>query len=185
LAVVTTRDRVGVVRGGEYEMQPGKILVADHGGSYIIKLIGDVRLTLCTALDDFYEEMFGAADFASVMVDLSEAENIDSTTLGMLAKLALKAKERYQFVPVILSTNPDINRVLESMSFDRVFRIRHEPLEDESDLIELPQVADSEEKVRDRVLEAHRILMGLSNTNHAKFRELVGLLEQKGRGTPY
>ena len=158
-------------------MQPGKILVADHDGAFVIKLVGDVRLTLCTTLDEFFDEMFSAGSFASVMVDLTDAANVDSTTLGLLAKLAIKAKERFNFVPAILSVNPDITRLLQSMGFDRVFQIVQEPLCDDEDLGELPVLPDSEEGVRQRVIEAHRILMGLNSSNKARFRELVSLLE--------
>ena len=70
-------------------MQPGKILVAEQGGAFVIKMVGDVRLTFCTALDDFLERMFASPGFVSVIVELGEADNIDSTTLGQLAKLAL------------------------------------------------------------------------------------------------
>ncbi|MFT5887241.1 MAG: anti-anti-sigma factor [Zhongshania sp.] len=158
-------------------MQPGRILVAGQDGAFVIKLVGDVRLTLCTTLDEFFDEMLSGEGFASVVVDLSDAVNVDSTTLGLLAKLAIKAKDRFQFVPLILSTNPDITRVLSSMGFDRVFRIREEPLLDDEDLGELPVLPCSEDSVKRKVLEAHRTLMGLSDSNHAKFHELVSLLE--------
>lgn len=158
-------------------MQPGRILVAGQDGAFVIKLVGDVRLTLCTTLDEFFDEMLSVEGFASVVVDLSDALNVDSTTLGLMAKLAIKAKERFKFVPVILSTNPDITRVLESMGFDRVFSIREEPLLNDEDLGELPVLPCSEDSVKRRVLDAHRTLMGLSDSNHAKFRELVSLLE--------
>ncbi|AKH69611.1 anti-anti-sigma regulatory factor (antagonist of anti-sigma factor) [Spongiibacter sp. IMCC21906] len=158
-------------------MQPGKILVAEQDGAFVIKLVGDVRLTLCTTMDEFFDEMLAVKGFASVVVDLADAVNIDSTTLGLLAKLAIKAKQRFHYIPLVLSTNPDITRVLESMSFDRVFRIREVPLISDEDLGELPVLPDSEEGVKRRVLEAHRVLMGMSESNRAKFRELVTLLE--------
>ena len=77
-------------------MQPGKILVAQQGGAFVIKLAGDVRLTFCTTLDEFFDRMFAEPNFASVIIDLCEAENIDSTTLGQLAKLAITAKRTHQ-----------------------------------------------------------------------------------------
>ena len=158
-------------------MQSGKILVAHEGGAFVIKLIGDVRLTFCTALDDYFERMFTSPDFASVIIDLCRAENIDSTTLGQLAKLALTAKRKHHLTPVVLSTNPNITRILQSMGFDRVFDIRQEVPHTEADLGELPVVSESESGVRDRVLEAHRVLMGMSDKNRAQFQELVCALE--------
>jgi anti-anti-sigma factor len=158
-------------------MHPGKILVAERKGAFVLKLVGDVRLTFCTALDDFLDRMFGAPDFASVIIDVTEAANIDSTTLGQLAKVAVSAQQRFGLKPVILSTNPDISRILDTMGFGRVFDIRHQWPQTEAQLGELPMVDDSEAAVRDKVIEAHRVLMGLSDENDAQFRELVCALE--------
>lgn len=158
-------------------MQPGKILVAEESGAFILKLVGDVRLSFCTALDDFLEQMFGTPNFASVVIDLTEAENIDSTTLGQLAKISIAARRRFDLVPVILSTNPDITRVLLAMGFSRVFDIRDELPRTREQLGELPVVDGSESSVRERVIEAHQVLMGMNAQNHAQFKELVCALE--------
>lgn len=158
-------------------MQAGRILVAEQHGSFVIKLVGDVRLTFCAALDEFFERMFGNPDFVSVIIDVSEAENIDSTTLGQLAKLAVSADRRFGFKPVIVSTNPDISRVLETMGFERVFDIRRQMPASRDELAELPVIADDESVVRSKVIEAHRVLMGLSEQNRAQFSDLVTCLE--------
>ena len=158
-------------------MQPGKILIAQHGGAFVIKLTGDVRLTFCSALDDFFERMFATPDFVSVIIDLGEAENIDSTTLGQLAKLAITAKRNFKLVPVVLSTNPNITRILTSMGFDRIFDIRSQRPDTDAELAELPSVAGSEGEVRAKVLDAHRVLMGMNEQNRAQFMELVCALE--------
>lgn len=159
-------------------MQPGKILIAQQSGAFVIKLTGDVRLTFCSTLDDFFERMFATPRFASVIVDLCEAENIDSTTLGQLAKLAIVAKRTFNFVPVVLSTNPNITRILRSMGFDRIFDIREQRPSSEANLAELPVVAGSEGEVRETVLDAHRVLMGMNENNRAQFKELVCALEE-------
>jgi anti-anti-sigma factor len=158
-------------------MQPGKILVADCDGVFALKLVGDVRLTFCTALDSFVERMFGASDFAGVVIDLAEADNIDSTTLGQLAKIAITSRQRFQRVPVVVSTNPSISRVLDSMGFGQVFDIRRQPLAVDQQLGELPAVQESESGVRERVINAHRVLMGMNEHNRAQFQELVSALE--------
>lgn len=158
-------------------MHPGKILVAEQAGAYVLKLVGDVRLTLCTTIDEFLERMFSAPGFMSVVIDLTEAEGIDSTSLGLLAKLAVQARQRHHFVPVIISTNPDITRLLSSMGFAKVFDIREKAPTTDQMLGELPVSACSEAEVRDKVIEAHRVLMGLNEKNRAEFSELVSTLE--------
>ncbi len=158
-------------------MQQGRILVAEHSGAFVVKLIGDVRLSFCTALDAFLDRMFASPNFASVIIDLTEAENIDSTTLGQLVKIAINADRRFKLHPLLLSTNPDITRVLDAMGFGRVFDIRKQRPQSRDELRDLPQVEGSESAVRERVIEAHQVLMGMSEHNRAKFQELVCALE--------
>jgi anti-anti-sigma factor len=157
----------------------GKILVAEHDGVTVLKLIGDVRLTLCTSFDAFIESMFGAKDFVSVTIDVCEAEGMDSTTLGLLAKIAIKAKQQHDLTPTIISTNPSITRLLESMCFQRIFDIRSQEPESCEEFGEIAASVSSEAEVQARVLEAHKTLMGVSEENAQCFRELVHMLEQQ------
>lgn len=159
-------------------MSEGKILAAEHDGAYALKLIGDVRVSLCTTIDDYFNQMFEDSNFVSVLVDLCEAEGVDSTTLGLLAKLALRVRDQHGFKPVIYSCNPGINRLLQSMAFARIFDIREELCSDPESITELPSVNGDEEEVRKRVIEAHRILMDLSEENRKRFKDLMAVLEK-------
>lgn len=158
-------------------MRPGQILVADHEGVYVIKMVGDVRLTLCISFDQFIETMFSETDFSTVLFDLSEAEAIDSTTLGLMAKISLQGDERHGITPVILSTNTSINRVLQTMGFHDIFTIVSELETPIKPARELPTDLHDEGQVKEKVLEAHKILMGLNQENSATFRNLVKMLE--------
>jgi anti-anti-sigma factor len=158
-------------------MSPGRILVGDHDGVYVLKFTGDVRVTLCATVDAFLRDLLRSDDFASVLVDLTDAEGIDSTSLGLLARLSIETKRRIGAVPTIVSTNPDITRVLLTMGFDDVFRIVEEPLEDVGQLGELAVLEADEDDLRRRVLDAHRTLMDLNETNRESFRDLVTALE--------
>jgi anti-anti-sigma factor len=158
-------------------MQDGRILAASHDGAYVIRFVGDVRVTLCTTIDDYFQQMYDDQNFASVWVDLCEAEGIDSTTLGLLAKLALKVKESYGFEPAIYSCDPGINRLLRSMGFHRLFQLHEESCNKPEDIAEIPTVNGSEESVRQKVIEAHRVLMGISDENRDRFKDLLNALE--------
>lgn len=161
-------------------MGAGKILVGSHQGAYVIKLSGDVRLSYCTALDEYLARMFGDPEFVGVLVDLNDAQNVDSTTLGQLAKLAIQARDRYRLRPVLLSSNPDITRLIASMAFDQIFEIRDECFCEDRPLGDLPAISGTETDVRTRVLEAHKVLMSLSTKNADSFKELVNSLESDG-----
>lgn len=158
-------------------MQEGKILAASHNGAYVIRMVGDVRLTLSTTIDEYIQRMFEDPAFASVWVDLCDAEGIDSTTLGLLAKLALEVKERFGFQPAIYSCEPGINRLLKSMCFQQLFELHEEACANPEEISEIPQVEGSEAAVKDKVIEAHRVLMDLSEENRVRFKDLMSALE--------
>lgn len=155
----------------------GRIMVGDHDGVYVLLFQGDVRLTLCTAVDTFLDRMFEDTHFKSVVVDLGETESIDSTSLGLLAKLSIQAAKRFGYQPTLVSPQPDITRILVTMGLDDVFNLVQEPLVHDEQLGELPCRAASEEEMRQRVLEAHRVLMDMNESNRAAFQDLVTTLE--------
>jgi anti-anti-sigma factor len=156
----------------------GRILAAEHDGAYALKLVGDVRVDLCASIDDYFDHMFENPDFESVLVDLCEAEGIDSTTLGLLAKLALRVRKHCGLRPAIYSSDSGINRLLASMAFNKLFDIREEACDSTDDISEIPSVNADPASAREKVIEAHRILMDISDENKARFRDLLAVLER-------
>ncbi|MEX6503357.1 anti-sigma factor antagonist RssC [Pseudomonas zhanjiangensis] len=158
-------------------MSPGRIQFAEQGGTFILKFVGEVRLTLCSALDATIEKIFTALNFSAIVIDLTETRSIDSTTLGLLAKLSILSRQKIGLLPTVVTTHPDITRLLQSMGFDQVFNIVDTPIPCPECLDDLPAQDQSEEVVRAKVLEAHRILMGLNESNREAFHDLVNALE--------
>lgn len=158
----------------------GRILVGSHDGVYVLLFEGDVRLTLCSAVDGYIEKMFQDPEFQSVVVDLSQTVGIDSTSLGVLAKLSIQAEKRHNFRPTLVSTRRDISRILHSMGFDDVFNIVEQPLKHEHQLGQLPRREISEEAMRQQVLDAHRTLMSMNEANREAFQDLVEALQTEG-----
>jgi anti-anti-sigma factor len=156
----------------------GKILVGDHDGVYVIRFEGDVRVTLCGSFDHYLEQMLHNPGFESVLVDLSGAVGIDSTSLGVLAKLSLGVQEVKGKLPTLVCTSPDIRRILLNMGFDDVFAIVDEDYDTDRSLGELAISNDMAiDEMRERVIEAHRVLMSLNDENEAAFKDLVTALE--------
>lgn len=163
-------------------MSSGTIKVAEHQGVTVIKMEGDVRLTLCLSFDDFIEDMLSKDDFCSVLFDLTEAEAIDSTTLGLMAKIAITGRDKGYDDPVVITRNPNIKRILRSMGFADIFQILDEHgdmLAPAKKLVELKERTDDEKAVQARILEAHKVLMNMNEENRNTFKELVDTLEQQ------
>ncbi len=159
-------------------MNNGRIKFAVQGSTFVLKCTGEVRLNFCAALNDTIENTIKDGQLSSIIIDLTEVDSIDSTTLGLLAKLSILSRQNFGMLPTLASTKADISQQLEAMGFAQVFNIVHTVAPCPECLTELPQQPQSDEVVRERVLEAHRILMELNESNREEFRDLVSLLEE-------
>ena len=160
-------------------MSTGKIQFAEQSGTFILKFVGEVRLTLCSALDATIEKIFTSLNFSAIVSDLTETRSIDSTTLGLLAKLSILSRQKIGLLPTVVTTHDDITRLLQSMGFDQVFNIVESPLPCPECLADLPSQDQSEDVVKAKVLEAHQILMSLNESNREAFHDLVSALERQ------
>lgn len=159
----------------------GKIMIAEQDGVKVLKFIGDVRVTLSATLSEFVKNLGSSGRLHSVIIDLTESDTIDSTALGLMAKISLKSQEMFHCLPTIISCKEDINRLLLSMGFDNVFVIVNDASGAIGPLGEMPAEMISEQALREQVLEAHRVLMSLNRENEDRFRELVQALETEQR----
>ena len=160
-------------------MSTGKIQFAEQSGTFVLKFLGEVRLTLCSALDATIEKIFTSLNFSAIVIDLTETRSIDSTTLGLLAKLSILSRQKIGLLPTVVTTHDDITRLLQSMGFDQVFNIVESPLPCPECLADLPSQDQSEDVVKAKVLEAHQILMSLNESNREAFHDLVSALERQ------
>ncbi|WP_286239208.1 STAS domain-containing protein [Neptuniibacter halophilus] len=158
-------------------MQEGSIYSALVEGRFVLKFVGDVRLTLCSSLDCHLEGALSEPEVSEILIDLTQAEGIDSTSLGLIAKLAIKAKALGLDKPALVSTNPDITRILYTMGFDHIFILLEQLPTSVHDLKQLPLVQESVDEMKVRIIAAHRILMDLNESNREAFRDLVSTLE--------
>ena len=156
-----------------------KILQAEKQGIYVLKFIGEIRLYLCSTLDRLIDMMKDDSHFLTVVIDLSETSVVDSTTLGLLAKIGIFARKNNKLLPTIISTNPDITRLVHSMGFDELFIIVEKAATEIKHLDEIPILVASEHEVREKVLAAHKVLMDLNSNNREAFKDLVKALEEE------
>lgn len=162
-------------------MTVGAIFYAKQGHTYILKFVGDIRYTMSCSLDRFLERLFERDDFDTIAIDLTETTAIDSTNLGLLAKIANFARRRFNCKPPLHTTNRDVNQVLDSMGFDDVFELCYEP--SCADCPKGVRRLEVDEPGRDEMartmLDAHCLLSDLNEQNRIEFKNIVGALQQR------
>lgn len=162
-------------------MSCGKILYAVHEGTWVLRLHGDVRANWCASLDGLLDRLLADNSMRAVVVDLREATNIDSTMLGILARLAVRVREKLVLPPVVVAPNPDIRRLLDSMCLDKVFTIVDQSGDLGCECAELALVDKPDAEICRQVADAHRVLMDIDDRNRATFRDVVATLEEQQR----
>ena len=108
---------------------------------------------------------------------LTEAQGIDSTNLGLLARIANPVQERFHHKTTLVSTNADVNRTLETMGFFEVFNVDQHPLDQPIRAEDLPPAEAADRETADAIVLAHRTLADLNERNREMFRSVVEALE--------
>ena len=162
-------------------MADSNIYYARHEHVVVLKFCGDIRYAAGNTipLGALLQHLFEASDFSEFLIDLTATEGIDSTNLGLLAKVARHMLERGGSKPVILSTNPDINTVLEAVGFDQVFQIVHDAHPTDLPLESVPEANGNEDNMTRLVLDAHKALAEMNEKNKETFKSVIEVLERE------
>ena len=159
-------------------MDNGNVLHASHNNVHVLRFVGDIRYTLSPSIDRFLEEIFTGPQPVSFVIDLTEADSIDSTNLGLLARLALRMQRLDAQRVTIVSNRADINSVLTGMALDEVFDIVEDTGLETGAAQEVPQINTDRETLARTLIDAHRALMDINEHNRTMFRDVVTALEK-------
>ena len=155
-------------------MSAGKILYAEQNGTYVIHMIGAVRFTISQGLDELIKQITTDENVQDIVVDLTEADYLDSTNFGLLAKIANFSITKLKHKPSLFCSKNEINTVLHTMSFEQAFNISDSW---KSDMDTFKDITGSTPPNLKLLLEAHRNLSVMNPKNAERFHDVVELLE--------
>ena len=135
-------------------------------------------MVLCLSFDKFIQSMFDDPAFEAVVFDLRSADAVDSTTLGLMAKIALQCRSSGMPRPILVARGSSMLRLLETMGFDEIFLITDDTKLKIGHVQCLSCEEGTEDNFRQRVIDAHKVLMSLNEHNKHAFKELVETLEK-------
>ncbi len=155
----------------------GSIFAARIDDIEYIKFFGTVRYSHCGGLESHIDSLFENKDFDEVVIDLEDAEILDSTALGLVARIAIELKKYSEHKPVIFLSRGELSNILRRVCFDQVFNIivdHNNP--EHGELRELTSQPQNEERVLERVVSAHKHLAKIDKGNEALYRDITGAL---------
>jgi anti-anti-sigma factor len=164
---------------GKIDMDPGTVLYAKQGTRYILKFVGDIRYPMSCSLEDFLEQLFARDDYDDILLDLTETTAIDSTCLGLLAKVTNFTRDRFNRKTTLVSVQEDVNHILDSMGFYTVFNICDDYEIVRQDYQTLPNPTPDKAMLTETLYEAHRTLSDLNEQNRVMFEDVMEALKKK------
>jgi anti-anti-sigma factor len=168
-------------------MPEGQILHACRDGLHVLRLVGEVRYPLAPALDAWLRKLFDGPAPRGFVIDLSDTTAIDSTHLGLLARVSKRLRQAGAPHATIVTGRPDITEVLLSMGFDEEFQLvdadgrpAAAALGADGDMVaQGGSNAADDTALADTVLDAHRALIELNERNREQFADVVAALEME------
>ena len=165
-------------------MAEGRILHGSHEGVQVLRYQGEVRYTLCPALDALIQEQLKSEELMGFVVDLTAVDAIDSTNLGILARLTGMMQKRNLPKVTLVSNRPAINEVVEGMGLEKVFHMVSESGMEPEKMREVSGKTPRDEDVPRLLIESHRALMALNERNRDQFRDVVKAFETEAGFKP-
>ena len=164
-------------------MSLGHVTHAAQKGVHVLRYFGTVNYTLAPGLQQFLQHLLVDDAVAGLVFDLTGAESLDSTNLGLMARANEQIREAGAPNSVIISGNEDIDVVLRSMGFDQTFdlltpdpRPNQPPSDPSSDEVLTP--APSAAELQRTMIDAHRALVRMSEAGRVAFEPVVACLER-------
>lgn len=157
----------------------GTYLFARRGDSLFFKLVGKLKYTFSSGFDTFLETLIEEDDFTHAVFDLTETDYLDSTNLGLIAKLGEHLLNNHGNRITIISTKEDINQILRSVGFDDYFIILDDTSRMEEQLEEIPFLGQDDIETAKVVIDSHKHLISLDKRNEKPFQNIVALIEKE------
>jgi len=151
----------------------------DH--TSVLALKGQVRYLLARSLRTFVDDVVAHDGSDTVIIDLCDLEFIDSTGMGLLARIGRVTLAERGRRAIIVCPREDVRTVLCSAAFDVLFEMLREYPFDPGIPLRLVPLAAPEEHLGlvhgQVILEAHYDLAALSEKNRQAFGDAIAVLE--------
>jgi hypothetical protein len=179
-------------------MADGRVTYAAEGGWHVLRYFGRVDYTMAPAIERFIDQLphgqlpHGQPDGAGegarpFLFDLSCARLLDSTNLGLIARVVERSRADGAGRSLVLSQCGDIDDVVRSMGFEAIVDLtsqRPAAVREGGSCADEEVVTDettSQGEMLRTMLEAHRALAGLDEEETGQWRDVVTMLEAEMR----
>ena len=150
------------------------VSIAQSSGSYKIKVSGRASFECSPPLRNLAKS-FDNEKVNCIAIDLADCESMDSTFMGVLAMIGLRAMKQNAPVEVLNTSDFNMN-LLDGLGLSKLFCFKSDTAETICNF-KSTEGLNADQK-NDTVLEAHEILMVVDDANVEKFEKVVELVKK-------
>lgn len=156
--------------------------------AFVLRLRGPIRYPNAQALRAFVDDVLLEEREATVVLDLRDVTFVDSTGLGLIARVGREVLGRTARRAVIVCHECDVSVTLRAAAFDDLFIMTEAPPFGEPTslvpvTLKTPRTAVDATGLGRVILDAHRDLAALSERNRLEYREVIERLEAELGGS--
>jgi anti-anti-sigma regulatory factor len=161
-------------------MKKSDLLIAHGADAYSIKVTGRANFEYGLPLRNFAKSLEN--DFDKISIDLKYCTGMDSTFMGVLAMIGLKAKKANAIVEIV-NAEENNRQLLVGLGVDKLFIFTKQTVPTEQ-TSEQPvdwkpgESGDSRLTTAETVVDAHETLMTVDEKNVPKFEKVVEFAQQ-------
>ncbi len=157
-------------------MRSKDVLISIDEGCYAIKIFGRANFEYAPVIRCLAKEI-DEKKFKEISIDLAECVGMDSTFMGILAMLGLKA-HKCKAVMNIVNAGPQSKELLVGLGIDRLIHFIQRSddgklIEENATEINCSKHSDHKLETAECVYEAHATLMDIDKDNVKKFEKVV------------
>jgi anti-sigma B factor antagonist len=157
-------------------MKKADLLIAHNKGAYTIIVEGRANFDYGLPLRDFAKNLDD--NFTQIAIDLRGCLGMDSTFMGIMAMIGLKAQKRNVQVE-ILNAGENNKYLLEGLGLDKLFKFVDK---DTCNICDEEIVPDStlcgQLTTAETVVDAHRTLTHIDEKNIPKFEKVIEFAQE-------
>lgn len=158
-------------------MKKADLLIAHNKGAYTIMVEGRANFDYGLPLRNFARNLDNK--FTQIAIDLRSCIGMDSTFMGIMAMIGLKAKKNNVQVE-ILNADENNRYLLEGLGLNKLFKFVNKDAGDicKEPAAPAPEAPLSPLNTAETVVDAHKILMDVDKKNVLKFKKVVELAQE-------
>ncbi|MEW5742012.1 MAG: STAS domain-containing protein [Myxococcota bacterium] len=149
-------------------------------GTAVVVLRGPVRYPQARALRRFVDEVVLPSGCDTLFLDISSVDAIDSTGMGLLARVGRAMVEGHGRRAILVGPTRDVAPCLRAAAFDSLFHLADSfPYDPQVELHDVPLSPEPGPPLARVMLDAHQTLAEVAERNRAAFADVISALDEE------